>query len=398
MTRRSTRSSRYFSATGAGALIALAALIGCGDESAGLLKVARFTAGNDHQDVGSDGTGAVTGGSGGGAVAEQPSTNAAGGADAKALFTALEPKLAQNCGPCHVNGTSSAPIWLGEPDPYASIKAYQGIVVSNPKTSLLLTKPQHEGPSMPAALVPDVTAWLTAEAAAVSAAPPAPTGTTTDASALPNGNGGIDLPSPGGRVTFTASFASGILTLKSIQLVAPATTGIRAAGVHIDIVHTTGSATRDETLAATDATAAKGASVALGIGLVVIPNVAATDKLELVFDVLAASDGSSTTPTGGCKDVASFQKNAVPAIQANTCLSCHNAGGSGNGALDLSALAGNTPDYTKACGQAKSRIDTNNPAKSDIILAPTGGVAAHPFKNANAQYTTQMTTWINAEK
>jgi hypothetical protein len=318
--------------------------------------------------------------------------------DARALFATLEPKLAQNCGPCHVSGTSSAPIWLGAPDPYASIKAYRGIVVANPKTSLLLTKPQHEGPAMPATLVPDVTAWLTAEAAEVVATPAAPTGTTTGATALPNGDAGIDLPSPGGRVTFTASFASGILTLKSVQLVAPPTTGIRAAGVHIDIVHASGGATRDETLAGTDATAAKGASVALGIGLVVIPNVAATDKLELVFDVLGASDGTSTTPAGGCKDVASFQKNAVPAIQANTCMSCHNTGGSGNGALDLSALAGNTPDYAKACGQAKSRIDTNNPAKSDIILAPTGGVAAHPYKNASAQHTTQMTTWINAEK
>jgi hypothetical protein len=382
-----------------GALFAFAALVGCIDESTSLATGGRSNANGPagpasggQQDIAPSSTEATDGTDAGTATGP----TATGGADAKALFTALEPKLAQNCGPCHVTGTSSAPIWLGAADPYASIKAYKGIVVTDPKTSLLLTKGQHEGPPMPAALVPDVTAWLTAEVASITTPPP-PTGATTTANALPNGSSGIDLPSPGGRVTFMATFASGVLTLKTMQLVAPATTGIHAAGVHIDIVHAAGGSTRDETLAATDVTVAMGGTAALGIGLVVIPNVVATDQLKLAFDVLASSTGGTTT-TGGCKNVASFQTNAVPAIKANTCLNCHNTGGSGNGALDLSALALATPDYAAACGQAKSRINTTTPAQSDIILAPTGGVGAHPFKGASAQYTTQMTTWINAEK
>ena len=87
----------------------------------------------------------------------------------------------------------------------------------------------------------------------------------------------------------------------------------------------------------------------------------------------------------------------MPAIQANTCLNCHNTGGSGNASLDLSGLAANPPDDTTACAQALS-ASTPDPAQSDIILAPTGQVADHPFKNASQSFVTMMETWITAEQ
>jgi hypothetical protein len=255
---------------------------------------------------------------------------------------------------------------------------------------------------MPAALVPDITAWLGAEATAVAATPAPTTSLQTAAIALPSGAGSIDLPAPAGaKITFTASLDTGILTLKDVTLVAPAASGVHAAGVHIDLVDATGVTTQNESFAGTDNTAPKGGSVPIGLGLAVVPRVASADQLRLSFDVLESSDGGGGTTTatlGGCKNVASYQANAVPAIQANTCLNCHNSGGSGNGALDMSGLAANPPDYARACAQALSKIDATNPAQSPIILAPTGGIAAHPFKNANAQFTTMMTTWITAEK
>ncbi len=73
-------------------------------------------------------------------------------------------------------------------------------------------------------------------------------------------------------------------------------------------------------------------------------------------------------------------------------MNCHDAGGSGNGALDLSGLAAN--DDATACAQAKLRIDTANPAQSDIILAPTGGVPNHPFQGAGPNFATMMEAWI----
>jgi hypothetical protein len=112
---------------------------------------------------------------------------------------------------------------------------------------------------------------------------------------------------------------------------------------------------------------------------------------------VASSDGGTPT-TDGCKAVANFADNAVPAIQANSCLNCHDSGGSGNSALDLSALASNPPDEETACAQALTRANPTLPAQSDIILAPTGQVANHPFKNASQSFVTMMETWIAAEQ
>lgn len=316
-------------------------------------------------------------------------------ANAQALFEQVRPKLAQNCGPCHTKGDSRAPIWLDPASPYASIKGYKGIVVADPASSLLITKPAHEGPALDATLAASVKTWLSAE---VSGVAQVSTKASTAAVAIPSGAGSITLPSPGGTLGFTASLANGILTLSNVALVAPATSGVHATGVHIVIVHAGGTRTTNDSLADADTTAAAGAKATVGVGLVVIPRVETTDQLALDIDSLSASTGGTTTTTaGGCKSVASFQTNAAPALKAN-CMNCHNTGGSGFGALDLSALAAATPDFAKACGQAKSKIDTANPAQSPLITAPTGGDAAHPYKNAPASYKTSVTTWINAEK
>lgn len=318
-------------------------------------------------------------------------------ARAKALFDALEPRLAQNCGgACHADGEAGAPVWLGRTDPYGTIKAYEGIVVIDPRASILLTKTAHEGPGLPAALVPDVTRWLEAEKSSLLSASDV---ITTASLAIPNGDGGFDLPPPGGRVTFTASLAGGVLTLKNVKLVAPANTGVHLAGVHLDVLHVDGTSTRNESFAEADSTAPKGLTVDLGVSLVVVPRVANDDRLQLAIEKLETSDAlPAPASRGACKSVTSFQTNAVPAIQQGTCMNCHDAGGTGNAALDLSGLAADPPDFARACGQAKSRIDTTNVEQSPIILAPSGGVATHPYRNANGQYRTQMTTWINAEK
>ena len=74
------------------------------------------------------------------------------------------------------------------------------------------------------------------------------------------------------------------------------------------------------------------------------------------------------------------------------------ADGNGNRALDLSGLSATPPDFARACDQAKSKIDTTNVEQSPILVAPSGGLATHPYRNASAEYRTQMTQWINAEK
>jgi hypothetical protein len=133
----------------------------------------------------------------------------------------------------------------------------------------------------------------------------------------------------------------------------------------------------------------------LGTGTAIFTGVPTGAQFEIQFTTLASTTVADGGVAGGCKSVALFTANATPAIQGNTCLNCHGApGGSGYGSLDLSQVGKND---TLACAQALTKVTKGNAAGSDIILAPTGGVAAHPFKNANANYKTMMTTWINAE-
>lgn len=384
-----------------GALLAFAILaaaglpllsVGC-DSAADSLTNGRGTAGGSHRNsssgstAGDDDDSTTTGG------------DPAAQANAKALFDGISAQLTTQCGPCHTTGAGSAPIWLGVGDAqYATITAYKGIITADPSTSILVTKGQHEGAPLSGDLLTSVKAWLTAEAAAQSSTPAKTTTITTDPVAIPAGAGSITLPAPGGQLTFTASMAGNILSLKSVALVAPADTGVHATGIHILLVHADNSTTVDESLAGSDTTSAKGASAPVGVGLVIVPEVAATDKIALEIDSLVAATGTTTTTaTGGCKNVQSFTTNAAPQMK-NLCLNCHNTGGSGFGSLDMSALALATPDYAKACGQAKAKIDTTNPAQSPIITTPTGGDPAHPLKNAPQSFVTAMTTWINAEK
>ena len=131
-----------------------------------------------------------------------------------------------------------------------------------------------------------------------------------------------------------------------------------------------------------------------------------TDRIHISFTEMEASgggtdggaEGGATDGGGGCKAVAEFVSSAVPAIQQNGCLNCHNTGGSGNGSLDLSGLGATPPDNQAACNQALLRANPQNPPQSDIILAPTGQVAAHPFKGATPSFVTMMEAWITAEQ
>jgi hypothetical protein len=328
---------------------------------------------------------------------------------AEAMFRALEPALVAGCGGtggiCHVTGAyqnNQTPNWLAGPDAYASIKAYPGIVVRDPYGSKLIIKGPHAGPAFTGNnkdLGDKVLTWLTEEAAAIHATPlPA-----TDPFTVASGANSVDISKggtgvSGAKITFNAAINGSILTLTKLQLVAPATTGLHLAHPIFVMVPATGDAVEDpvDSFSNLDQTQGAGASQTLGVGTLILTGWDASAKLQIAFTTLATATGAGDAgaPTGGCKSVASFTANAVPAIQQNACLNCHNTGGSGNASLDLSKVG---TDNAAACGQALTKVSTANKAQSDIILAPTGQVPAHPFKNAGANYTTMMLNWINNE-
>ena len=329
---------------------------------------------------------------------------------AETLFRALQPALISACGGtggvCHVTGAyqnNQTPAWLAAPDAYVSAKAYPGIVVRDPYGSKIIVKGPHAGPAFTGnykALGDQVLAWLTAESNAIQAAPIP----TTDPALVTAGANTLDISKAGtgvtgAKITFNAAISGSILSLTNMKLVAPASTGVHVSHPIFVIVPATGAAEPDsvDSFSNLDQTTAAGATADFGVGTLILTDWSATAKLEISFTTLAAATGTATADAGaagGCKSLTTFIANAVPAMQNNQCLNCHKAGGSGNGSLDLSKLG---TDNAAACIQALTKVDTTNDAKSDIILAPTGGVGAHPFKGAGANYTTMMLSWINNE-
>jgi cytochrome c553 len=324
----------------------------------------------------------------------------AAASQARALFEALYPSLSTTCGgACHAQGVGGAPIWLGLPDPYTSATKFPGIIGPDPGTSIIVTKGRHEGPPLADPLLTQVMGWLTAEAAAL----PVVTLPSTPAFTVTMGSNDIDCSAagiPGLHVTFGASASGDLLTLANLEVVTPATTGATITYPIFALLPQGAPEIDDASFSNLVQTVAAGTTTSLGPGLLLLTQWATSDQMKIEFTALVkatVADGGSST-TGGCKSVASFTANAVPAIQANTCLTCHNTGGSGNPSLDLSALAANPPDDAAACAQALTRVNLTTPAQSEIILAPTGQVANHPFQNASQSFVTMMETWITAEQ
>jgi hypothetical protein len=354
--------------------------------------------------------GGTGGGSGGGSGGGVPLTDAGVPmAKGEQLFRALESSLVTTCGGpgggCHVTGayqSGQTPVWLGTPDAYLSAKKYPGIITADPYSSKLLIKGPHEGPAFTGpnkALGDSVLAWLTEEAleiTTVSLPSSDPVAVAAGANTVDVSKAGTNIQ--GAKVTFTAAISGDILTLTNLSV-----TGATASAIHVVhplfVMVVNGQDTPDpvDNLSNVDQTVAAGAASPLGSGTVILTGFAAGSQIKVEFTKIETTTATTTDAgtTGGCKSVATFTANATPAIQNNQCLNCHGqAGGSGYGALDLSNVGKND---TLACAQALSRVNLANKTQSDILLAPTGGVAAHPFKGADANYTSMMLTWINNE-
>src|SRR5262249_15448386 len=155
------------------------------------------------------------------------------------------------------------------PDAYATVRAYKGIVVADPETSLLLTKGRHEGPDLVDPLRGKVTAWLQAEAAGVPSTGPMHTAPV----AVAPGANTFDLTMlgvAGAKLTFTATVTGTILTLGMVSVSAPAASGVHAVAPLFTVVAKGGATSDDDSFSNVDSEVAAGQSVVLGPGLLVL--------------------------------------------------------------------------------------------------------------------------------
>jgi hypothetical protein len=388
----------------------VAGMVACGDQGAGTL----LGGGRASESSGPSQNSVVSGDDSDAGVVLLAQDSAPPETQGEKLFRAMQATLISTCGgtdgACHVSGAfldGQTPVWLGAPDPYLSAKTYPGIITSDPYASKLIIKGPHEGPAFTgpnAALGTQVLAWLTEEAEEMVAVQLP----STAAFAVQVGPNVVDISAgatgiAGAKISFVASIdgADGILSLTELSVQAPTGSGLHIAHPLFAIVPPTGPVVPDpiDSLSNVDQTVEPAESIALGTGTLILENFASGSELKIEFNTLAAvamaSDDAGAGTNGGCKNVAGFTANAVPAIQANQCLNCHGSPtGSGYGSLDLTQVG---IDDTAACAQALTRVNLTDKSQSDIILAPTGGVANQHFQNASSTYATMMLTWINGE-
>jgi hypothetical protein len=336
-------------------------------------------------------------------------------------FDALEPALVSACGMCHglTKTLPGVPNWLAGPNRYATITAYPGIVVTDVSSSLLLTigdTVQHSGgPGLsnapPTHLRDEVTAWLEMEAAAIASVPlpaTAPFKIHSGSNTIDISKGGVK----GAKMSFTALELGSVITFTNMTITAPASSGLQIAHPIFEVVPAGKSPVPDvgDSFSNLDQTVAAGQTAPLGVGLFVLDVLAtvgkdwaATDQLEIEFTTLAkdtvgdggASEGGEGGSSGGCKAVATYTADAVPAIMANQCLNCHQGENPGaTAALDMTMVGTNN---AAACAQALNRVNLMDPSMSEIILAPTGGIPGHPFTGASPSFKTMMLMWIDKE-
>ncbi len=351
--------------------------------------------------------GGNTGGDGGG-WDNNPVYNGDGGPQApleQQLFNQLEPELVQKCGgACHEQGTTlGAPKWLAGPDVYKTVKSYPGIVVSDVYSSKLENRPNNHPAAClidpgNEALLAQVTTWLTAEAAALSAIP-LPASNTVDPT-----TGSVDLSGAatginGAKITFTATQQGDLLRFSNVMLVAPASAGVHVVSPIFVQVPASGPEIDNTDFSTSDLTAGAGGSTQVS-PVFYFPSWTPGNKLKVEFQTIesstvTASDAGTTSTT--CKDLTDFMNSAAPSLM-NNCVSCH-GGGNGNAtsSMDLTALKSN--DYATACTQARTQVNATTPSQSNILLAPLQQVN-HPVKvfgsNTSTGYV-QIQTWVNKE-
>lgn len=338
------------------------------------------------------------------------------------LFTGLEQELVDNCALCHEPGGIGDAPFLAPPDRYASILAWPGIVVKNPEESLFLTYAisgsGHQGTQIDSVpgLEDKVREWLEAEAGAISDPVEEDVPHIDPVTPILGFNAiyltPLDEELTGVAITFTAEqLTETSLKLSDIEVHTTSQTGIH-------IVHPVfavypkgkpGEADPVDSFATLDERYAETVSAPLGVGLLILTNWEKDAKLGIGFEVAepytvgggeggAGAGGGGTE--GGCNALTEFDASAKPQFQMR-CAGCHGgADPQATGAMDMSDLANNSG---AACGQIKNRINTANPAQSQIfITTDPQGNAAHPFKfggNA-AQFNTfrdQVSIWVEAE-
>ena len=316
----------------------------------------------------------------------------AGPAPEEVAFRALETDFQKTCGGrCHqvqTYGPPTPPAFLGNPDAYKAVKAYNGIVVADYYSSIILNKGAHEGPAL--GDTPDletkIIEWLKLEAIAIQAVKLP----TSDPIAIKMGANDIDMASAeisgltGVHFLFDASIVAGALSLNNIKVHAAAGTDVHVYKPKFIRVLAAPNANMQtelpdlaDSFSNTDQTVAAGMDTTLAPGSAFFTSEGwenfdfNSDKIRISVEKLEPGKIIVTAPPKVCKDVAGFTANVLPALKGGnaaigaTCSQCH-----GNGLAGLTLNAG---DQTTVCNQVLAYLSDADITKSLLITHVSAG-------------------------
>lgn len=359
--------------------------------------------------------------------------------NAEALFRQIEPSLVNRCGAkdgvCHIKGVyNDAPKWLAEPDHYASIKGFRGIlpVTKDADDSTILTQAAHDGPSLDA--TPDLKAkvreWVLAEIGAQKLPATKPFAIAVGANTIDLKD--VDPALAGSVIELVANLSGGILTLTGMRLFAGPNTNVSVESPFFVQIPKNARVKVDPKNAGFEGKldVAAGTRKDFFAPELVLLNVTADTQYKLVFAKVSTTPGKA--PNRECTALDLFRSAALPALrtfidtipdpQADAaslpdggsppaaCLSCHTGGEDtpdasvspvevvATQAMDLRAV---DRDEKAACTQARQWIDFNNREQSLLLTNPQGkGNLLHPLKGvpSNHPVVEGLRKWINAEQ
>src|SRR5262249_13839641 len=141
---------------------------------------------------------------------------------------------------------------------------------------------------------------------------------TAGANSVDIAKGGMNVA--GAKLNFNAAINGTILTMSAIQVAAPATGGVKVVFPIFVTIPAQGPEIEDRSFSNADQTIAAGQTATLNPGTLILTNWPAGAKMRIEFTKLESATVSDAGVSGACKSVTTFTANAVPAIQANTCL------------------------------------------------------------------------------
>ena len=335
----------------------------------------------------------------------------------EAMFRAIQPEVMKACGACHEqDGTADVP-FLGDPvtndpDPYVAITSWEGIIVRDPESSVLITYPrygQHSAGPTDHLLEEKLLEWLAEEARALE-------DKTEDKPTIPPFSPVVpgmniiylDPLGPdfeGMAVIFkTEEHTATTLSLYELEVHTTSEHGLRFEHPLFTVYPKDSDEGEPDPIDSFSNVVQKidaGQSAPLGPGATILVNWQHDGRLSLNFEEIATTDPVVEEGDPPCVALDAFEANARgPLLQS--CLSCHGgADQAATNAVDMSALETNA---AAACGQIRLRINPEDPPASPIFITtdPSGG-SAHRFKFENDAsafnaFRSAVSIWIQAEQ